>query len=281
MVQEIMKYLKNMTLGILKQINGITLYSKFFGHQSNQNPQSQGEILETFYPGTPFSIVVEKIDNGKGYWRYNLVSIKRNGILVGSYIRNYSSFSEATFHPFKIGDDWYALYSKEYTATRVAKLTNGFEDWCGETNDAFGFCPTEYFVPVKHEYSYVFPMKDRPALTGTSSQWLDCDYEKVQEFWDDVQKEKGTVTWSNWALMSGCVWGDDTSWKLRYIDLSEIPNKVLKITERFGYWELPQEIRKCVRIYSDNGIKLTGDFDMNLSDKVPNHNFAEGFFDES
>jgi len=38
--------------------------------------------------------------------------------------------------------------------------------------------------------------------------------------------------------VAGCVWGDDTSWKVQYLDLSRADEGVLRREERFGYIEL-------------------------------------------
>ena len=36
--------------------------------------------------------------------------------------------------------------------------------------------------------------------------------------------------------------------KIRYIDLSKISDKILNITEKFGYWEMPSDLslKKCI-----------------------------------
>ena len=118
------------------------------------------------YFQTPFRTVCGSVSNGPGYWDSTKVSIYRNFSLIGEYLRNYSSFGNETFYPFKRGDQWYALYSTEYTATRVMKLHDDrIEDWCGETGSSYGFCPVEFYVPLfvqthesyeikeeKHEY---------------------------------------------------------------------------------------------------------------------------------
>jgi hypothetical protein len=36
----------------------------------------------------------------------------------------------------------------------------------------------------------------------------------------------------------GCVWGDDSSWKVQYLDLSDIQQGQLRREERFGYLKL-------------------------------------------
>ncbi|HEY6436210.1 MAG TPA: hypothetical protein VIY47_06445, partial [Ignavibacteriaceae bacterium] len=84
----------------------------------------------------------------------------------------------------------------------------------------------------------------RPSYNDSTydSYLVDCDSEN-EEFTRELEsKEFVSLNYCNFAFMCGCVWGDDTSWKLRYIDLSQIPNKVLTITDKFGYWELPNSL---------------------------------------
>jgi hypothetical protein len=57
-----------------------------------------------------------------GAWASSLVTILDGTTEVGGYRRNYPRFAEETFEPFELGDSWYALYSRDYTSTRVMKL---------------------------------------------------------------------------------------------------------------------------------------------------------------
>ena len=41
------------------------------------------------------------------------------------------------------------------------------------------------------------------------------------------------------GFVAGCVWGDDSSWKLQYLDLSRAAEGIVRREERFGYLELP------------------------------------------
>src|SRR5688500_20337546 len=91
-------------------------------------------MSERFYTRT------EDIDNVPGAWKYLLVSIfESDGTgerKIGEYVRNYSSFF-STFHPFQQNGKWYALYSKEYTATRVMELPS-CRDIAGEEHHSHG-----------------------------------------------------------------------------------------------------------------------------------------------
>jgi hypothetical protein len=76
------------------------------------------------------------------------------------------------------------------------------EDIGGESPDPNGFCPVGYYVPYN-------PSK---GLNG------------------------------NFGFVSGCVWGDDSSWKIRHIDLSEAANGNIAISEKFGYLPMPRRL---------------------------------------
>src|SRR5208337_5283001 len=83
-----------------------------------------------------------------GCWDVNHVEVvqRDNGTVLGEYKYNYCSIAR-TFHPFQLRGKWYALYSRDYTATRIMALPE-CKDLGGEERDGFGFCPTDYFVPV-------------------------------------------------------------------------------------------------------------------------------------
>ena len=64
---------------------------------------------------------------------------------IGEYERNYASFFE-TFFPFRWKEKDLALYSRDYTATRIMELPS-CTDIGGEEPHESGFCPVEYLVP--------------------------------------------------------------------------------------------------------------------------------------
>lgn len=191
---------------------------------------------------TPFIIECSSIENEPGTWDSTKVSIYRDDILIGEYLRNYNNYGTLTFYPFKQGDDWYALYSASYTATRVMKLHNDrIEDWCGEEDNPYGFCPVEIYIPQYIHRLY----KDEFDIFYTDA---DLTEEEIQEELDNPEFVK--TEYCNFGFVCGCVWGDDSSWKIRYIDLDQIPNKVLSITEKFGYWEMPENLtlKQCINM---------------------------------
>jgi hypothetical protein len=213
------------------------------------------------YLNTPFTTICSTVKNAPGTWNSTKVSIyyddlfdlkagvHRTGKLIGEYIRNYSNYGANTFHPFQIDNEWYALYSAEYTATRVMRLYDDrIEDWCGEEAHANGFCPTEIYVPqyVHSRHTMNIQGKD----DSYDIYYVDCDSEE-KDFRAEIENSDFVdIHYCNFGFLCGCVWGDDTSWKIRYIDLSQIPNKILNITEKFGYWEMPNDLtlRECIRM---------------------------------
>ena len=205
------------------------------------------EILQSkFYYGTPFTVEITTVKNKEGQWDSNKVSIFRNDILIGEYMRNYGSFGALTFCPFKVDNEWYALYSAHYTATRVMKLhENRIEDWCGEDPDSNGFCPVEIYVPRYRALKSSFVSYGKTHEFDTYA--VDCDYKTEAEFLKDMPTFD-SENFTDFGFLCGCHWGDDASWKIRYIDLSNIGNKELIITEKFGYWQMPSNLtlRDCI-----------------------------------
>ena len=209
--------------------------------------------------GTPFYIECFTIENHPGEWNSTKIAIFRDEILIGEYIRNYANYATTTFSPFSIGEDWYALYSADYTATRVMKLhKDSIEDWCGEERSSVGFCPVEIYVPRYRMVKGSFESDGKTHEFETYA--VDCDYKTEGEFLKDMP-EFDFEHHTDFGFLCGCVWGDDTSWKLLYIDLSKVPNKELSITDKFGYWQLPNKLKlkECI----------------NMSNWEPDHNWIE------
>jgi hypothetical protein len=73
-----------------------------------------------------------------GVMNSSLVAILDGDIEIGSYERNYPSFAETTFEPFELRGEWYALYSPNYTSTRLMKLPE-CRDIGGEEPHSHGF----------------------------------------------------------------------------------------------------------------------------------------------
>jgi hypothetical protein len=156
------------------------------------------EVTITSPPKTGRQIHVEVLDLGRK---------------VGEYDRNYAMLD--TFEPFRQGDRNFALISPNYTATSVMDLASG-EIIAGEEPSSMGFCPVGFYVPDWWDVQ-----GDRRVLPG-SRYWTSDDEWPIGDF----------------GFVWGCIWGDDSSWKVQYLDLSAVADGVLKRSERFGYVRL-------------------------------------------
>jgi hypothetical protein len=45
-----------------------------------------------------------------------------------------------------------------------------------------------------------------------------------------------------WGLVAGCLWGDDSSWKVQYLDLANASQGRVARDDRFGAVELPDDL---------------------------------------
>jgi hypothetical protein len=132
---------------------------------------------------------------------------------VCEYERNYSLLR--TFEPFRQAGQEFALISRDYTRTAVLDLASGRV--VAEEPDAGGggFCPVGFYVPDWWD------VNDGTIIPGS-------------EYWDD------DFEWpaGDFGFVWGCHWGDDSSWKVQYLDLSGVRRGVVRREERFGYVEL-------------------------------------------
>jgi hypothetical protein len=140
----------------------------------------------------------------------NVMEVQEDGTRkkIGQFKRNYSCLYN-TWEPFEQNGKFFALCSREYTATAVMALPE-CEIIAEETPHGFGFCPTGFFVPTEMK-GYIDDDKPKP----------------LPEEW------KG-----KFGFVCGCIWGDDTNWKIEFLDLSEITQGKITRDNRFGYVEL-------------------------------------------
>ena len=219
-----------------------------------------------------YAKVITELDHGQGSWNTLKVGVFQHPAKkLGEYTRNYHSLAR-TFFPFEKDGKWYALYSTKYTATRVMSLPD-CKDLGGEKSDGNGFCPIEFYVPyqtVGFTDTVSSEIHDRhcdrlgflrsrmdairkglpeDVITERLSKedvFSDPDFRKE---WEETFKRLDTGEDDdreidpnpNIGFVSGCVWGDDTSWKIQVLDLSKVHEGVIKRKESLGYIELPRD----------------------------------------
>jgi hypothetical protein len=182
--------------------------------------------------------------------------------LIGSYGRNYGTHF-STFHPFTKNGKDYALYSPDYTATRIMELPS-CKDLGGEEPGSYGFCPVDYYVPSyidrewvdsddkKHLHRIHDPKPE--DLCTTTNKFSPLDEKTGQRI--TVEKPAypiGPLSYCPFGFVAGCVWGDDSSWKIQFLDLAEAHRGIIKREERFGYIVMPASLslRQAVRLTDD------------------------------
>jgi hypothetical protein len=246
-------------------------------------------------PAPFYAKVLNKKDNGKGYWNYLNVGIFQRAeadttvrgytkpqisagdVQIGEYQRNYSTMYR-TFHPFELRGKWYALYSKDYTSTRIMALPS-CKDLGGEERDQWGFCPVDYWVPGLH---YIQSVCD-PGCPREKTETHKPDFTKsctctivhrhgcpicpetrvknesctCKEEWDEFYKKHHIWHFPDrvHGFVAGCVWGDDNSWKIEHLDLTHADLGVVTRTARFGYIEMPAhlDLDKAVNLEAGDG----------------------------
>jgi hypothetical protein len=179
-------------------------------------------------PRETFTAKTTNVVSGVGAWGTLHVDVlDGTGRIVAAYDRNYPALYR-TFEPFRQGDRMLALISSDYTATSVLDLATGKVIATEEPNE-MGFCPTGFYVPDWWD------INDDSILPG-STHW----------------NEHRELPRGNFGFVWGCIWGDDTSWKFQYLDLSRVQQGEILRDERFGYVELashfkldPREFIRC------------------------------------
>lgn len=212
--------------------------------------------------------VLNKIERGPGSWKTSRIGIfrieKEKEEQVGEYDRNYPALFN-TFYHFRYNEKDLALYSPHYTVTRLMELPS-CQDIGGEEPDAFGFCPTDYFVPTYIEQEYIWDYESETEQRGrrkinlpeekdlqkheTTREWTDQRTgEKLRK--KDFYRPLTPLLYHPFGFVAGCIWGDDSSWKIQFLDLTEATKGIIKRDDRFGYIELPdnQSLKEAVDMY--------------------------------
>ncbi len=178
-------------------------------------------------PRECFAAEAVSVESFSGTWDSLRVEITdANASIVGQYTRNYPSLMR-TFEPFRQGERLFALISQDYTCTAVIDLLTG-DIIASEEPSGGGFCPVGFYVPDWWD------LNDDSKLPG-SNRWS-----------ADDEMPKG-----DFGFVWGCVWGDDSSWKVQYLDLSLVQQGDIKRDDRFGYVKLAARSDCAAREFID------------------------------
>jgi hypothetical protein len=127
------------------------------------------------------------------------------------------------------------------------------QDIGGEEPASNGFCPVEYYVPsyIEHQYEYLDGKLSRYSIIDPQPK----DFEpSTHSFYpiDPISGERIEVkkpnvlvtplTYTSFGFVSGCIWGDDWSWKVELLDLSLADKGIISREARFGYLPLPDKL---------------------------------------
>lgn len=156
---------------------------------------------EEYRPAPYYAKVIGEEDYGKGTWNILVVGVFKKKVRDEDVqIGQYTRNYHALFDTFFPFQQGEKWYALYSTRYTATRVMSlpDCKDVCGEDPDGFGFCPVEYYVPIN---------------------------EPVGEY-------------ANFALIAGCVWGDDSSWKVQHIDLSTLSESRITRSEPFGYIEL-------------------------------------------
>lgn len=206
--------------------------------------------------GSYFARVLGEVHYRPGAWKGARVGVFRRDAdggeeQVGEYERNYPSLLR-TFAHFRAGGRDLALYSPDYTATRLLELPS-CRDIGGEEPSGGGFCPAEFFVPyfidLESREDGQPPRRFRkqmPAPEELVERTIPRTWPAAAGRPARVQHQRyvpvGPLTHHPFGFVAGCVWADDSSWKVQYLDLSRAAEGVLRRDDRFGYLELPHNV---------------------------------------
>lgn len=187
-----------------------------------------------------FAKVTQQIQD-PGVFEKTVVGVFLGETQVGEYRRNYGFLD--TFAWFTKGGKDYALYSKDYTATRIMELPS-CRDLGGEESHHHGFCPVTFYVPSFIELEFT----EESKVKGHRFRIYEPSAEEMED--TKLAKRLGGLQHEAFGFVAGCVWGDDNSWKIQYLDLSKADQGILVRDDRFGYIELPDnlKLRQAIRM---------------------------------
>jgi hypothetical protein len=103
----------------------------------------------------------------------------------------------------------------------------------GEEPHSAGFCPVDFFVP-----SYILEEHKSPDGRIEVSPRNEPDEETMRD--STHSKVISPRLYYPFGFVAGCIWGDDSSWKIEYLDLSAVDKGEIRRHARFGYIEMPK-----------------------------------------
>lgn len=190
---------------------------------------------------------LEMIETRPGCWQKQRIGVFDGETQIGEYVRDYSGYQP--FYAFEQDGKWYALFSgDDYTKTDVMTLPDckviGGEPL---VEHGCGFCPVEFYVPqfkmIEVEFDYRAGEK-----VERYKEMCKCCY--------DAGDKNGTpdkpFEFERFGFRSGCVWGDDCSWKVQLLDLSKASEGIVSEVD-IGYIELASRpLAECIYV-GDSG----------------------------
>lgn len=97
------------------------------------------------------------------------------------------------------------------------------------------FCPVEFYVPVYRKLTFIKDVEEELEI------WLKGD-ECFNKEYENGKNRLGPIQYCNFGFVAGCVWGDDSSWKIQFLDLSEADKGIIKRDDRLDYIGLPNNM---------------------------------------
>jgi hypothetical protein len=172
---------------------------------------------------------------------------------IHTYVYGYSS--GLPFYAFEQDGQWYALFSGEnYTKTDIMTLPDG-KVVGGEAlvPHGCGFCPVEFYVPAFFRFTYEQTHDAGVKLDAPRQAWLRMYDDRAYTTHEDDQPPETPRRWTHerFGFRCGCVWGDDSSWKLQLLDLSRVKDGIVEEID-IGYIELaPYPLQECLEFLDD------------------------------
>lgn len=193
------------------------------------------------------------------------VTIFHNDIEVFKYTRDYSTAFKSIF-PLVRNGKLLVLVSIDYQYVSILDIETkkiiGEEplevDEDGDKEE--GFCPVELYIPYYRNIQYISTYKNEDKKWSHLCMVVDetCLDENIDKYIKDrVGGERSEykisdVMYGDMAFVSGCYWGDDGSWKVQGIKVSEVDKGIIERKEYFGYIELAGNLSLKESIEVDN-----------------------------